>query len=261
MKFEIIILGCGSSSGVPAIGNNWGNCDPNNPKNRRLRSSILIKCDNLNILVDATPDLRQQLLNANVTSLDAVLITHCHADHINGIDDFRFLNVLMKKDINLYATRQNIDEIKNRFSYVFEKLSPKSKGFYYKPCLIPHEINGVFKVKGLKITSFQQDHGFIESTGFRIKNFAYSSDILNISDDLLKKLKGLDLWIVDCLRFEPHGSHAHFDKVMKWINEIKPKRTVLTHMNYEVDYDYINSLLPENCQAAFDGLKLEVKDL
>ena len=117
MTFEIIILGCGSSSGVPAIGNNWGRCNPNNPKNRRLRSSILIKYNNLNILVDATPDLRQQLLNSNVTSLDAVLITHCHADHINGIDDFRFLNVLMKKDINLYATKENISEIKKRFSY------------------------------------------------------------------------------------------------------------------------------------------------
>ncbi len=258
MTFEITILGCGSSSGVPAIGNKWGNCNPNNPKNRRLRSSILIKYNNINLLVDATPDLRQQLLNANVRSLDGVLITHCHADHINGIDDFRFLNVLMKKDLNLYATKQNIDEIKKRFAYVFDKLSPQAKGFYYKPCLIPNEINGLFKINNLKILSFQQDHGFIESTGFRIKNFAYSSDIFNINEEVFEKLENLDLWIVDCLRFEPHKSHAHYEKVMKWVERLKPKKTILTHMNYEIDYEHINSLLPKNCKAAYDGLKLKL---
>ncbi len=258
MKLEITILGCGSSSGVPAIGNNWGNCNPKNSKNKRLRSSILIKSKDLSLLIDATPDLRQQLLNANVTNLDAVLITHCHADHINGIDDFRFLNVIMNKDLDMYATKENIKEIKERFSYVFEKLSPKSKGFYYKPCLIPKPIDGLFRIKNLEIQSFQLDHGFGESTGFRIENFAYSSDVFNISDNIFNKLKNLDLWIVDCLRFKPHKSHAHFEKVMKWIEIIRPKKTVLTHMNYEVDYDHINSLLPDNCQAAYDGLKLIV---
>ena len=258
MTFEITILGCGSSSGVPAIGNNWGKCNPNNPKNRRLRSSILIKTPCVKLLIDATPDLRQQLLNANVKSLDGILITHCHADHINGIDDFRFLNVIMNQDLHLYATKKNIDEIKKRFSYVFEKLAPQAKGFYYKPCLIPHEINGLFKINNLEILSFQQDHGFIESTGFRIKNFAYSSDVFDLSEDVFKKLKNLDLWIVDCLRFEPHKSHAHLEKVLNWINRLKPKRTILTHMNYEIDYDHINSLLPKNCEAAYDGLKLNL---
>ncbi len=258
MKFEITILGCGSSSGVPAIGNNWGDCNPNNTKNRRLRSSILIKSKNTTILVDATPDLRQQLLNANVTNLDGVLITHCHADHINGIDDFRFLNVLMKKDINLYARKEVIKEICQRFSYVFEKLSPKANGFYYKPCLIPNEIDGYFKIKNVKILGFQQNHGFIESTGFRINNIAYSPDVLEISEKVFKKLKNLDLWIVDCLRFKPHKSHVHFEKVMKWIEILKPKRAVLTHMNYDVDYDYISSLLPKNCEPAYDGLKIKV---
>ncbi len=258
MTFEITILGCGSSSGVPAIGNNWGKCNPNNPKNRRLRSSILIKTPSVKLLIDATPDLRQQLLNANVKSLDGILITHCHADHINGIDDFRFLNVIMNQDLHLYATKKNIDEIKKRFSYVFEKLAPQAKGFYYKPCLVPHEINGLFKINNLEILSFQQDHGFIESTGFRINNFAYSSDVFDLSEDVFKKLKNLDLWIVDCLRFEPHKSHAHLEKVLNWINRLKPKRTILTHMNYEIDYDHINSLLPKNCEAAYDGLKLNL---
>ena len=164
MDFRITVLGCGSSSGVPAIGNNWGKCDPKNPKNRRLRSSIYVKADKTNILIDATPDLRQQLLNANITNLDAVFITHTHSDHINGIDDFRFLNVIMDKDIQLYATKQNIEEINKRFAYVFEELAPQAKGFYYKPCLIPNEIDGVFKINNLEILSFQQDHGFLEST-------------------------------------------------------------------------------------------------
>ena len=258
MTIEITILGCGSSSGVPAIGNYWGNCNPKNSKNRRLRCSILIKTKELNILVDATPDLRQQLLNSNIKKLDGVLVTHTHSDHINGIDDFRFLNVLMKKDINLYASKEIISKIRERFGYVFESLVPEANGFYYKPCLIPNEINGSFKINGLKITSFIQNHGFTNSTGYRINNFAYCTDVFDFDDNALNNLKNLDLWIVDCLRFEPHKCHAHFDKVMGWINDIKPKKTVLTHMNFEVDYDYIKSLAPKNCIPAYDGLILKV---
>ena len=254
MKIEVTILGCGSSSGVPAIGNEWGNCNPKNPKNIRLRSSILIKINNQIILVDATPDLRQQLLNANVRHLDAILITHCHADHINGIDDFSFLNVIMKKDINLYATKQVIETIKERFSYVFEKLSPKANGFYYKPCLIPIEINGNFKVNDLSILSFQQNHGFSETTGFRIGNFAYCTDVTEFEKPVFEKLRNLDLWIIDCFRFEPHKSHAHFEKVMSWVDNLKPKKVILTHMNNEIDYDYISKQLPRNCFAGYDGL-------
>ena len=148
MELSVQILGCGSSSGVPAVGNNWGACNPNNPRNRRLRSSIYVKTNNTDILIDATPDLRQQLLNANITNLDAVFITHTHADHINGIDDFRFLNVLMNKHINLYASKKSINDIKERFSYVFEELSPEANGFYYKPCLIPNVVKKNFLCKG-----------------------------------------------------------------------------------------------------------------
>jgi len=258
MSCEITILGCGSSSGVPAIGNNWGNCNPKNPKNRRLRSSILIKNKNTIILIDATPDLRQQLLNANVKKIDAVLVTHTHADHINGIDDFRFLNVIMKKDIHLYATKEVISQIKERFSYVFEKLSPQANGFYYKPCIVANQISGDFKINNIKITSFQQNHGFSESTGFKIDNFAYCNDVVSFNDHAFRIIKNLDLLIIDCLRFDPHKTHAHFDKVMNWIEKLTPKKVVLTHMNYDVDYDYISSLLPKNCLAAYDGLKIKV---
>ena len=258
MSIEITILGCGSSSGVPAIGNYWGNCDPSNPKNKRLRSSIFVKTNQTNIIIDATPDLRQQLLNADVKKLDGVLITHTHSDHINGVDDFRFLNVLMKKDINLFASKKSIDEIKNRFGYVFEKLVPEANGFYYKPCLNPNVIKDRFNINELNIESIKQNHGFTESTGFKINNFAYCTDVLDFEEQEFKKLFNLDLFIVDCLRFEPHKTHAHFDKVMKWIKILKPKKTVLTHMNYEVDYDYISSLVPSNCYPAFDGMKVKV---
>ena len=258
MNLRIEILGCGSSSGVPAIGNNWGECDPKNPKNRRLRSSIFVKSSKTNILVDATPDLRQQLLNANINYLDGILITHTHADHINGIDDFRFLNVIMKKHINLYATKEVIKEISDRFSYVFEDLVPQAKGFYYKPCLIPNEITGEFEINELKIINFPQNHGFSDSTGFRINNFAYCTDVMDFDDKTLNLLKNLEVWIVDCLRFTPHKTHAHLDKVLNWINIIKPRRTFVTHMNYEVDYNYMLSKMPENCQPAYDGLIIDI---
>ena len=188
MSIEITILGCGSSSGVPAIGNYWGNCDPSNPKNKRLRSSIFVKTNQTNIIIDATPDLRQQLLNADVKKLDGVLITHTHSDHINGVDDFRFLNVLMKKDINLFASKKSIDEIKNRFGYVFEKLAPEAKGFYYKPCLNPNVIKDRFNINELNIESIKQNHGFTESTGFKINNFAYCTDVLDFEEQEFKKL-------------------------------------------------------------------------
>ncbi len=258
MQLEITILGCGSSSGVPAIGNEWGNCDPQNAKNRRMRSSILVKSKNTTILIDATPDMRQQLLNSNVRKIDAVLITHGHADHIHGIDDFRFLNVLMNKYINLYANKKTIDEITKKFGYVFEKLNPGANGFFYKPCLIPNLIKKKFSIKDLEINSFDQDHGFSNSMGYRVNNIAYSTDVCNLDNNAFDNLYNLDLWIVDCLRLQPHKTHAHLDKTLSWVEKIKPKKTILTHMNNEVDYDEISNLLPKNCYAGFDGLKIKV---
>tara|TARA_A100001011_G_C14212359_1_gene800510 strand:- start:197 stop:973 length:777 start_codon:yes stop_codon:yes gene_type:complete len=257
MSIEVTILGCASSSGVPAVGNNWGKCNPQNPKNRRLRSSILVKSNKTSILIDATPDLRQQLLNADVQKLDGVLITHTHADHINGIDDFRFLNVIMKKSIELYASKKSMIEIENRFGYVLKELVPEAKGFFYKPHLKPNIINSDFNIKDLNIIPFQQDHGYSESTGFRINNMAYSSDVVNLSEEAFSKLNNLDLWIVDCLRYEPHQTHSHLEKTLQWIKRVKPKRSVLTHMNIEVDYDDIQALLPNNCEAAFDGMVIK----
>ena len=169
-----------------------------------MRSSILVKSNQTSLIVDATPDLRQQLLNANVKKLDAVLITHTHSDHINGVDDFRFLNVIMKKDIDLYASKNTIDQLKKKFGYIFEKLSPEANGFYYKPCLNPIIINGSFKIKDLTVLSIKQNHGFTESTGFRINNFAYCTDVLDFEDSEFKKLKKPGL--MDSRLFKIHTS-------------------------------------------------------
>ena len=164
----------------------------------------------------------------------------------------------MKKGINLYANNDIISKIREKFGYVFESLVPEANGFYYKPCLIPNEISGLFKIKDLEIMSFEQNHGFTNSTGFRIKNFAYCTDVFDFDDNALGNLKNLDLWIVDCLRFEPHKCHAHYEKVMQWVGDLKPKKTVFTHMNYDIDYDYIKSIAPRNCMPAYDGLILKV---
>ena len=259
MKIKIDILGCGSSSGVPAIGNYWGDCDPKNPKNKRLRSSILITSERkTKILIDATPDLRQQLLNANVEYLDAVLITHAHADHIHGVDDFRFLNVLMKKHLNLYAHKKVLDEIKKKFSYVFEKLKKEANGFYYKPCLVPKTINKSFMINELKITSFQQNHGFCESTGYRINNVAYSTDVVDLDDKAFSKLKNLDLWIVGLLREDTHPAHAGFDQIMDFISYIKPKQTIFTHMTALLDEKELITKCPPNVKPGYDGMIIDL---
>ena len=160
----------------------------------------------------------------------------------------------MKKHINLYASEKSIIDIGKRFSYVFDELSPEANGFYYKPCLIPNIVKKEFILNGLRVLSFPQNHGFSESTGFRINNMAYCTDVIDFSEESFELLYGLDLLIIDCLRFKPHKTHAHLDKVLMWIDELKPKKSVLTHMNYDVDYDHINSLLPSNCEAAYDGL-------
>ena len=256
MKLEITILGCGSSSGVPTVGNDWGMCDPNNAKNIRLRSSILVKDKNTTILVDATPDMRQQLLNSKVKKLDAVLITHSHADHIHGVDDFRFLNILMNRFIDLYTFEETLINMKKKFGYIFEDLHQSANGFFYKPCLNPIIIDSDFSINKLKIIPFEQDHGFCKTLGFRINNMAYSSDVVNLSEEAFEKLENLDLWIVDCLRIKPHKTHAHLEKTLSWIDRVKPKKAVITHMNNETDYETITKLLPKNCFAAYDGMKI-----
>jgi phosphoribosyl 1,2-cyclic phosphate phosphodiesterase len=255
---RVTVLGCGASTGVPAIGPDWGRCDPNDPRNRRRRVSVLVECHNTAVLIDTSPDLREQLLDVGVARLDAVIVTHAHADHLHGIDDLRSVNRLMQKPIPLYAVAETLAEIDRRFGYAFEPL--REAGRYYKPTLLPHEIVGRFEIQGIPIVPFAQDHGFSTTLGLRIGNFGYSTDVTELDDAAFAAIEGIELWIVDCLRREPHPTHAHLAKTLSWIARARPRRAVLTHMDQSLDYRKLCAELPDGVEPGRDGLLIELTD-
>lgn len=253
---KVTLLGCGGSGGVPLIGPNWGRCDPNEPKNRRRRVSVLVEQGPTRILVDTSPDLREQLLDAGVNDLTGIVWTHGHADHMNGIDDLRALNRYMKKPIHVHGIKETLDHVRHSFGYVFEPIPPGE--IFYKPYLIPHEIDGPFRLGDVTITPFEQDHGFSTTLGLRFGNFAYSTDVKHLSDAAFDILQGIELWIVDCLRDEPHPTHSHFDQTLEWIARVKPKRAVLTHMGELADYATWKARLPQGVEPGYDGLTIDL---
>ncbi|HJU18313.1 MAG TPA: MBL fold metallo-hydrolase [Stellaceae bacterium] len=251
------MLGCGPSTGVPTIGGLWGRCDPSDPRNRRRRVSVLVETAAATILIDTAPDLREQLLDAGVSRIDAVLMTHAHADHLHGIDDLRTVNRLMKRAIPLYADGRALGEIRARFGYA---LDPAEAGQFYKPILVPHEIAGPFTAAGVAIVPFAQDHGFGTTLGFRIGGFAYSTDVTELDEEAFAALAGTELWIVDCLRREPHPTHSHLAKTLSWIARVKPRRAVLTHMDQSLDYRELSAELPADVEPGRDGLVITLDD-
>ena len=256
MTIEVTILGCGSSGGVPLIGNIWGPCDPNDSRNIRRRVSILVKKNNKTFLVDTSPDLRMQMIDANIKDVDAVLYTHSHADHVHGIDDLRAFCWQRKdnKPLPIYSDQYTIDQITRRFDYAFEnKYGPAV------PSLAANTIGiGNNTIQGINVEAIKQIHGKGFSLGYRFDNIAYSTDVNNLPDESMKKLKNLDLWIVDCVRYEPHYSHSHFDQTMSWINKLKPKKAILTHMGHWLDYNELNSKCPQNVEPGIDGMVITV---
>jgi phosphoribosyl 1,2-cyclic phosphate phosphodiesterase len=255
---KVTILGCGPSWGVPLIGGDWGACDPANPKNRRRRASILVEERGKTILVDTSPDMRDQLLDAGLKRLDAVLFTHAHADHLHGIDDLRSINRLMRAEIPVYATRRTLDDIERRFGYVFAPVKPGLGTVYYKPLLRPEAISGPFDAAGIGVTPFAQNHGFSETTGFRFGRFAYSTDVIELDEAAFAALAGVEVWAVDCIRRQPHVTHSHLEKTLGWIARVKPRRAVLTHMDESLDYESLRRELPAGVEPGFDGMVLEV---
>ncbi len=268
-SMRVTVLGCGGSGGVPLLGNDWGACDPANPKNRRRRVSVLVETAGKSILIDASPDLRMQLLDAGVAHLDAVLFTHDHADHTHGIDDLRFLR--RGKDtppLGAYGTEQTLASLSGRFGYIFRQ-NEAGSGTLYRPFLEAHPIDGTFRIGDVAVVPFAQDHGMgTISTGFRIGGqggadgrtrggMAYSTDVVRLPDVAMEQLHSLDLWIVDCLRFEPHPTHAHFDQVLDWVSVLKPRHTVLTHLNHTTDYEALRRRCPPGIEPGYDGLVLE----
>jgi len=255
---RVTMLGCGASTGVPAIGPDWGRCDPGDRRNRRRRVSVLVEVGAVIILIDTSPDLREQLLDAGVARLDAVLMTHAHADHLHGIDDLRAVNRLMRSAIPLYADAQTLAEISRRFAYVLKPV--EEPGRFYKPTLVPHEITGPFEIAGIPIVPFAQDHGFSTTLGPRIGGFASSTSVPAPDDDGFRGRAGVELWIVDCLRRESHPTHSHLVKTLSWVARVGPRRAVLTHMDQSLDYRELSTELPFGVEPGQDGLVIEVLD-
>lgn len=256
---KVTVLGCGGSGGVPLIGNHWGACNPDNPKNRRRRVSVLVEHLGCNIVLDTSPDFRAQMLDANVGKLDAILYTHDHADHTQGIDDVRFMRGGSKDQrIPAYGAPDTLRTLIARFPYVFEQ-NTEGSGHLYKPFLEAKTVNGPFQIGRLEVTPFEQAHGFGSKTlGYRIGPMAYSTDVVELPEEAFEILQGLDLWIVDCLRFEPHMTHAHFDKAIGWIERLKPKHAILTHLNHQTDYDAVKAKCPPGVEPGYDGLSVEI---
>jgi phosphoribosyl 1,2-cyclic phosphate phosphodiesterase len=264
MKLELTILGCGSSGGVPRPALGWGACDPNNPKNRRRRCSILVERaapdGKTQVLVDTSPDLREQLLGADVTKLDGVLFTHEHADHTHGVDDLRGLFIRHRRRLDAYLDEPTSRAMHARFGYCF--MTPP--GSDYPPILTEHRLVPgkpvTIEGDGGPITALPvlQDHGDIPSLGFRFGNVAYSADLVGMPDDSAAALMGLDLWIVDALRHTPHPSHFSLSQTLDWIGRLKPKRAVLTNMHTDLDYDALRETLPPNVAPAYDGMQISV---
>ena len=259
---KITFLGTGSSSGVPGIGIGWGRCDPQNPKNTRLRQSILVETGGKRFLVDTSPDLRQQLLRADTEELDAVLFTHAHADHMNGIDDLRGVNKAIKRPLPVFANRATHDHIRKCFGYTLKPLPDDFNGVYIRPVLDMTEFvpGDDLDVLGISVGSFLQDHGFSETVGFRFGAVVYSTDVKTLTDDVLDDLRdaNLDVWIIGVFRWETHWTHAHVDLALEWIDRVKPKRAILTHMSPDIDYDELKAYLPNHVRPAFDGMTVEI---
>jgi phosphoribosyl 1,2-cyclic phosphate phosphodiesterase len=254
----VTMLGCGPSWGVPRIGNEWGACDRDNPKNRRSRVSVLVEEGGTRILIDTSPDLRAQLLAADVRGIDAVVFTHAHADHLHGIDDLRSVNRLMRRPLPIYGDAATLAEIRTRFGYVLGPAKHASETGFYKPVLEPHEISGPFEAAGIAVTPFAQDHGFSTTLGLRIGRFAYSTDVIRLDEAAFGALAGIELWIVDCIRREPHVTHSHLARTLDWIARVRPKRAILTHMDESLDYERLKRELPPGVEPGHDGLVAEL---
>jgi phosphoribosyl 1,2-cyclic phosphate phosphodiesterase len=261
MTLSFTILGCGSSMGVPRVALGWGSCDPANPKNRRRRCSLLVERiypqgRRTRVLVDCSPDLRAQLLDAEVDWLDGVLFTHEHADHTHGIDDLRPLFVHRRRRVDVYLDEATSRALHARFGYCF--MTPP--GSEYPPILTEHRLlpGHAVSIAGqggpIEALPVLQEHGDIPTLGFRFGNVAYSADIKSLPEESIAAMAGLDVWIVDALRKAPHPSHFNLDEALEWIARVKPKRAILTNLHSDMDYEALRASLPRGVEPAFDGM-------
>lgn len=263
-RLRFHILGCGSSGGVPRIGGHWGDCDPNNPKNRRRRCSMLVERETENgttrVLIDTSPDMREQLIDAGVGILDGVIYTHAHADHVHGVDDLRMVVFNMRERVNVWADRATCDALLDRFGYVFVQ----PEGSSYPPILNVNLIDGPVTVSGqggdITFLPFEVKHGRIDALGFRIKDLVYLPDVSAMNDDAWKILEGAECWVLDALRRDPHPTHSHLEQSLEWIKRSGVPNAVLTNMHIDLDYETIDAETPDHISPAYDGMVLEYAD-
>ena len=264
MALTLTILGCGSSAGVPRPALGWGRCDPANPRNRRRRCSLLVERTSehgtTRVVIDTSPDLREQLIDAEVDHIDAVFLTHEHADQTHGIDDLRSVVLHQRRRIPTYFNQSTAKDMMARFSYCF--ISPE--GSDYPPILTRHGIEAgeshTIEGKGGAVTlkAFIMQHGKIPALGYRIADAAYTPDVSDIPSESWPALENLDLWIIDGLRYAAHSSHFSVDDALSWIDRFKPKRAVITNMHSDLDYEVLRQSLPEGVVPAYDGMRLVV---
>jgi len=248
---RVIILGCGTSTGVPIVGCNCSTCTSNNPKNKRTRTSVVVQTHKKNILIDTSTDLRFQALTHDITRIDAVLYTHSHADHTHGIDELRTYNFINKMVIPCYGNPQTVSTIKMNFRYIFDG-SYAAAG---KPQLEITSVTDEFDFHGIRITPIEINHADWLIFGYRIGKMAYLTDCSGIPEKSVKKLRGLDLLIIDALRYTPHSAHFSVDQAVERTRSIEPRLAVLTHMGHELEYDELSRQLPEGIMPAYDGME------
>jgi phosphoribosyl 1,2-cyclic phosphate phosphodiesterase len=267
MTLTATILGCGFSGGVPRPGFGWGACDPTNPKNRRRRCSLLVERNAGNgkftrVLIDTSPDLREQLLDAGVDWLDAVVLTHDHADHLHGIDDLRSLVIRRKRRVDVYTDEATARTLHTRFGYCFTT----PPGSNYPPILTEHRLQPgkpiVFDGEGgaIEMLPFFVNHGDINALATRFDGLVYSPDIKDVPEESLAFLRGLDVWILDALFYRQHFSHFSVADALAWIERMRPKRGILTHMHADLDFEALREVLPPTVEPAYDGLTITLAE-
>jgi len=257
------ILGCGSSGGVPRLGGHWGACDPENPKNRRRRCALLVEQTGddgtTRVLIDTGPDLREQLLDAGVGALDAVIYTHSHADHVHGLDDLRQIVYNMRQRLPVWADVPTQNDLLSRFGYAFVQ----PPGSPYPPILDLNTLDGPLEISGaggsIPFLPVEVEHGGINALGFRMGDIGYLPDVSDMDEEAFEAFAGLDIWILDALRREPHPTHLHLEKSLEWIARAAPREAVLTNMHLDLDYATVAAETPAHIQPAYDGLQLRVE--
>jgi phosphoribosyl 1,2-cyclic phosphate phosphodiesterase len=261
MSLNLRIMGCGNSAGVPAIGNRWGNCDPNEPKNRRSRPSALLRSENTAIVIDTGPDFREQLNRADVSAIDAVFYTHAHGDHLHGLDDLRTLRNRMEREIPMYGSRATVEEIEERFQYMFIE---KSGGVYLRVLrthVVENEAMGKpMTIGDITFTPFRQDHGTCESIGLRVGDLAYCTDVVRFNEMALDILKGVKTWVIDAAGYVMPKNLVHMTlrQIYEYNKTVRAEQVYLTHLTPAMDYATLVKELPAGYSPAYDGLELSI---